>query len=203
MLPYIVRRGDGTRQVVHRETKRLMGSVGQHSGGSEMDGLWSSWSPFFDEAIGDLSHTMHEAAMNLFDPLCTRPAFVKRICKVCRNQSPQPAACPVGECETLEDAELRSRRESREMWDHHDWVCGLPDSGTTPDYVDFGDVARDRCSMQCQYASRYLSGAYGSADLGSDLRWYGEVSDYHRLRIHKDDVEKFVERVLKHRSVLV
>jgi hypothetical protein len=201
MLPYIVRRGGGFRAVVHRETKRPMGTVGQHSG-YERDRLWSSWSPFFDEAIGDLSNTMHEAAMNLFNPLCTKPVFNAKICKVCRNISPRPTVCATGECETYWQAELRSRRESREMWDHHDWVCALPDSGTVPDYVDFGDVARGRCSMQCQYASRYLAGAHGYADLGSDIRWYGALADYHRLRIHKDDVEAFVERVLKHRSAL-
>lgn len=67
-------------------------------------------------------------------------------------------------------------------------------------YIHFGDVARDRCGMQCQYCRHYLAGEHGSPDLGSDLRWFGETSDYHKLQIHKDDADLFVLRVFRHRT---
>lgn len=70
----------------------------------------------------------------------------------------------------------------------------------TEDYVRFGDVARDRCGMQCQYARHYLGGEHGSTDLGSDLRWFGETEDYHRLMIHREDADEFVRRVRIHRT---
>ena len=60
------------------------------------------------------------------------------------------------------------------------------------DYVSFGDVARKQLGMQCQYASRYLL----DQGLSQGIRWTGDVHNYHGLKIHKDDVVKFVERVL-------
>ena len=68
------------------------------------------------------------------------------------------------------------------------------------DYVHFGDVARDRCGMQCQYASRYLMGELGHGNLGEGLRWYGDTADYHGLEIHKDDADEFVRRVREYRT---
>lgn len=68
------------------------------------------------------------------------------------------------------------------------------------DYIHFGDVARDRCGMQCQYCRHYLAGEHGSPDLGSDLRWFGDTSDYHKLQIHKEDADTFVRRVYRHRT---
>lgn len=68
------------------------------------------------------------------------------------------------------------------------------------DYTGFGDVARDQCGQQCQYAARNLAGEHGSVDLGSDLRWIGNTADYHNLVIHKDDVATFVERYLDFRA---
>ena len=64
--------------------------------------------------------------------------------------------------------------------------------------------------MQCQYGSRYLTGTGGSVTFGEDLRWHGgdpetlfrqlgPGGDYHALRIHRDDVSVFVERVQSHR----
>jgi hypothetical protein len=72
-------------------------------------------------------------------------------------------------------------------------------------YVDFGDVARGRLGMQCQYASRYLTGVGATPALAQDLRWHGgdpaalwrtlsPDGNYHALRIHADDVEEFVAR---------
>ena len=64
-----------------------------------------------------------------------------------------------------------------------------------PDYVSFGDVARNRCGEQCQYVSRLVNGRHGNPELGIGLRFLGDPSDYHFLLIHKDDVETFVGRV--------
>jgi hypothetical protein len=37
-------------------------------------------------------------------------------------------------------------------------------------------------------------------DLGSDLRWKGDIHDYHFLKIHIDDLDEFHSRVLKHKN---
>lgn len=67
-------------------------------------------------------------------------------------------------------------------------------------YVDFGDVARGELHMQSQYASRYVSGL-DREKLSDGLRITGDPNDnYHALRIHKDDVEEFVQRVRAQRS---
>jgi hypothetical protein len=76
-----------------------------------------------------------------------------------------------------------------------------PAPENTADYIRFGDVARDRCGMQCQYASRYLMGELnGYPKLGEDLRWFGDTGSYHGLMIHKGDADEFVRRVRKHRT---
>lgn len=81
------------------------------------------------------------------------------------------------------------------------------DVGADEDYVDFGDVARTRLGMQCQYASRYVGGVCDYPNLTSDpalgrsLRFkkgsrpVSSSDDYHSLRIHRDDVREFVARV--------
>ena len=74
-----------------------------------------------------------------------------------------------------------------------------PTDGSITDYIPFGDVARDRCGMQCQYASRYLAGEHGSPNLGENIRWYGRTADYHMLMIHKDDGTTFVRRLREFR----
>ena len=61
-----------------------------------------------------------------------------------------------------------------------------------PDYVQFGDVARDRLGMQCQYARHYLL----MPDINQGIRWQGKIEEYHHLTIHLDDVETFVQRAL-------
>lgn len=80
------------------------------------------------------------------------------------------------------------------------------------DYVDFGDIARGRLQQQCQYAVRYtginLNGEYspeywesfGYKSLGENLRFIGDSGNYHSMKIHKDDVEEFVERYLSYQS---
>lgn len=71
----------------------------------------------------------------------------------------------------------------------------------TSDYIRFGDVARDRCGMQCQYCRHYLAGDdKGKPALGDDLRWHGDTEDYHNLMIHRDDADTFVHRVREYRT---
>ena len=67
----------------------------------------------------------------------------------------------------------------------------------TDEYVSVGDVCRGRLGMQCQYGSRYLDKRFEEHQytfLGDGLRVLGNCNDYHSMRIHKDDVETFVER---------
>ena len=66
------------------------------------------------------------------------------------------------------------------------------------DYIDFGDFAREKMGMQCQYASAYVDGSSGAANLGAGLRFEGDPRDYHFLKIHKDDVDEFFARWRRH-----
>lgn len=61
-------------------------------------------------------------------------------------------------------------------------------------YISFGDVARNQIGQQCQYASDYLD-VKKHPDLAKDVRWTGDLADYHFLKIHEDDVAGFVARV--------
>lgn len=70
------------------------------------------------------------------------------------------------------------------------------------EYVDFGQHVRDANLGQCQYVSRYVGGRHGSPDLSEGLRFEGDPTDYHFLRIHKDDVATFIERVRDYRLTL-
>ena len=72
----------------------------------------------------------------------------------------------------------------------------------TADFINFGDVARKRLNMQCQYASRYHGGLGGTPDLTKSLRVMGDAKDYHSMEIHKDDVEEFVRRVKAYQFAL-
>lgn len=67
------------------------------------------------------------------------------------------------------------------------------------DYVSLGDVCRDAIGIQCQYGSRYVNGIGGFPRLADDLRILRRDGDYHDMRIHRDDVNLFVERVLSKR----
>ena len=73
------------------------------------------------------------------------------------------------------------------------------------DYVDFGDVSRNRFGKQSQYGVRYLQeDSYLSKGIRVRGR-YGralDLTDYHSVEIHKDDVDTLVERVLTHRVAI-
>ena len=64
---------------------------------------------------------------------------------------------------------------------------------TDDDYVSFGNIARTLGS-QAQYCSRYLSGMGDHPNLGENIRIRGNISNYHSLEIHKDDVALFISR---------
>ncbi len=68
-------------------------------------------------------------------------------------------------------------------------------------FVHFGDVAIDLLQQQPQYASRYVEGKIsGYPNLGEGLQFQGEPADYHELRIHKDDIREFIDRVRKYKE---
>lgn len=72
--------------------------------------------------------------------------------------------------------------------------------GSETEWVNFGDIARRRCREQCQYASRAIDGRHGYPNIGEGLRFRDSlgrelnVSNYHFVEIHRDDVETFVQR---------
>ena len=78
----------------------------------------------------------------------------------------------------------------------------------TQDFVEFGDVCRDRCGQQAQYGSGYLKASKTRPNLGAGLRFRGshghdlDIANYHDIEIHKDDVDTFVERVLTYRTAI-
>ena len=61
-------------------------------------------------------------------------------------------------------------------------------------WVRFGEVARDRCGEQAQYAARAIDGRCDYPHLGAGLRFRGDPRNWHFVLIHADDVETFVER---------
>jgi hypothetical protein len=78
-------------------------------------------------------------------------------------------------------------------------------------FSGFGDFARSRLSQQCQYASRYIEGRLdGYPALGEGLRFnngkpWGKVrpldaTDYHGVRIHRDDMDEFERRYKAHQD---
>ncbi len=68
------------------------------------------------------------------------------------------------------------------------------------DFIEFGDEVRSAGLGQCQYVSRYVGGRHGYPDLSQGLRFEGDPSDYHFLKIHKDDVATFITRVNIHKA---
>ena len=76
-----------------------------------------------------------------------------------------------------------------------DWMEPYLRKADEDGYVPFNE---DRRLGQNQYASRYARGILRSPDLGADLRCKPldeKGGDYHRIRIHKDDLATFHERV--------
>lgn len=72
------------------------------------------------------------------------------------------------------------------------------------DYVNFGAVCRNLLGQQAQYASKYLAptSVRHSLGFGLRLRHAEDLGDYHKIQIHKEDVDTFVERVLTFRVLV-
>jgi hypothetical protein len=72
------------------------------------------------------------------------------------------------------------------------------------EYVSFSHFATHVLGQQCQYASRYVRGKHGSANLGIGLRFKNlDTDSYHDIKIHKDDMKIFEERYRKHMKELL
>lgn len=78
-------------------------------------------------------------------------------------------------------------------------------------YSNFGDFCRSRLHQQCQYGSRYIEGKLeGYPALGEGLRFhngfrYGrlfplDASDYHSVKIHRDDMDEFERRYKEYQN---
>ena len=69
-------------------------------------------------------------------------------------------------------------------------------------FVKFTDIARGELHQQAQYASRYIDGSMeGYPNLGKGLRIEGDPTDYYSIKIHKDDVKEFVDRVTTYKKI--
>ena len=80
---------------------------------------------------------------------------------------------------------------------HREFV--MPKKDEDPDYINFGDFARNTLGQQCQYASHYVTGIMGYENLGIGLRFKNvDTGDYHDIKIHKDDAEIFEKRYRRH-----
>jgi hypothetical protein len=63
------------------------------------------------------------------------------------------------------------------------------------DFIEFGNFCRRKMELQSQYGSRYIDGRIpGYPNLGKGLRFKGSTSDYHFVKIHRDDREEFLRR---------
>ena len=61
-----------------------------------------------------------------------------------------------------------------------------------------------RCIGQAQYSSRFVNPNPKLHDDGTpffdNIRIEGDPDDYHSLKIHKDDIKKFIERWLEYKK---
>jgi len=67
------------------------------------------------------------------------------------------------------------------------------------DYIDFGEICRNKLNMQCQYGMYYIEGFGGYPDVSEGLRFIRN-DNWHQIKIHKDDVDEFISRVNKFRG---
>lgn len=69
---------------------------------------------------------------------------------------------------------------------------------THGDFLSLGDICRTFLGKQAQYGCPYYCKSTAEKRdypyLGEGLRITGTASDYHGMRIHKDDVEEAVRR---------
>ncbi len=64
--------------------------------------------------------------------------------------------------------------------------------GDLPNYVSFGDISRNQMGEQCQYGSRYITGMDGYPQIGAGLRFRNLTENYHKILVHRDDVEEML-----------
>jgi hypothetical protein len=67
------------------------------------------------------------------------------------------------------------------------------------DFVSFADHMFRAGLGQAWFPHHHVGGQMDSPDLSQGLRFKGEPSDYHDLKIHRDDVETFIKRVKAYR----
>lgn len=64
-------------------------------------------------------------------------------------------------------------------------------------YVSYPDLCHSRLGTTSQVGAYYVGGCDPYPDLSVGIRFQGDAAMYHSLRIHKDDVDRFVARVKK------
>lgn len=73
-------------------------------------------------------------------------------------------------------------------------------SSSEGDYINFGEFCRTILNMQCQSGVHYLLGYAGCPNLSRGLRIIGHPSNYHEIKIHREDANLFRKRLMDHRS---
>jgi hypothetical protein len=68
------------------------------------------------------------------------------------------------------------------------------------DYLRFETVIMERLNEEGQYVSRFVDGALGCPELGTGLRFKGNSAQFVTLKIHRDDVDTFIERYLDYKE---
>ena len=71
------------------------------------------------------------------------------------------------------------------------------------DFVNFGDVCRNKILITCQCGYFMLEGYHGFPKIKEGLRIIGNDHNYHSLKIHKDDVQTFINRANKERDRII
>lgn len=64
-------------------------------------------------------------------------------------------------------------------------------------YVSYPDLCQERLGTTSQVGAYYVGGGRDYPDLSHNIRFEGSAAMYSSLRIHQDDVERFVARVKK------
>jgi hypothetical protein len=84
--------------------------------------------------------------------------------------------------------------------EHLKTVYGIEHGNVTNynDYVTIDAISRP-LEMQSQYVTYYIKGLMNYPNLANDLRIILDTN-YHQIRIHKDDVETLKNRIYKHRN---
>lgn len=80
-------------------------------------------------------------------------------------------------------------------------IMGKQFSVDSDGYVEIGDVARTLLNMQGQYGARYADDSDQEyPNFGTGLRVKGNAGNYHSMKIHGDDVVRFVTKVTDYKN---